>query len=74
MKEETVMAMEKGPGTATKRLNRTRDGIKLEVAIRVYAESIAQMIRANRPIVPNMLADEAWKCGEAFVARWDQEP
>jgi len=73
MKNEMLIAMERGPGTQQKRLTMTREGIKREAAVKVFAESVGQMIRANRPVIPEMLAEEAWKCAEAFAKEWDKQ-
>lgn len=53
---------------------RTREGVKLEMAMRVYAELVSQNFRAHllqdQMLLP--LAGTAFKCAEAFIQVWDQ--
>lgn len=75
MKETMLMATENGPGTIEKRLMKTRDGIKLEVASQIFVELIARAAQGQRAYdaAAPAFAEKAFKCAESFVECWDKQ-
>ena len=76
MKETELIAIENGPGALEKRLTRTREGIKLEIAGRVFVELVARAAQGQRAYdaASPQFAEKAFKCAEAFVACWESQP
>jgi hypothetical protein len=70
-RHQIPIAYEKGPGTTEKTITRTRMGIKLEIAMRVYSEMVGHKIRANQGFGPE-LAEKAFDCARDFVQAWDK--
>lgn len=73
LKERELVGVEKGPGTTEKQLSRTREGIRIEAALRVFTELVSQTARQSRmqDAMAPALAEKAFKCADAFVKVWD---
>jgi hypothetical protein len=70
MKQTINTAIDKGEF-----IKRTREGIKLEIATRVFSELIGQAARGNR-LVPGLMdvsAATAFQCANAFMDELEKQ-
>ena len=72
---ELPVAVQKGPGAHERFISKTREGIKLEIAMRLYSELIGRASQSNRLNEHNAAAyaEQSFKLAVAFLESWDHQ-